>query len=151
VAASVEIAPVAAAEYEDLLPLIAAYQRFYGVPEVDEERNRSFFRRFLAPSDEGLLLGARGEQGLLGYACLYWHFGSLAACESVLLNDLFVLPGARRRGIGRGLIETTADVARGRGAAYVEWATAPDNLSAQRLYDSTGAERSEWISYELRV
>ena len=145
------IAPIAAGEYEELLPLIAAYQRFYEVAEVDEERNRAFFRRFLAPSDDGLLLGARSGGRLVGYACLYWHFSSLEASESVLMNDLYVVEEARGRGVGRALIEATAEVARERGAPHVEWSTAPDNLTAQRLYDSTGAERTEWISYELRA
>jgi len=145
-----EIAPLAAGELEELLPLIAAYQRFYEVEEIDEGRNRDFFRRFLAPSEDGLLLRAREIGGpILGYACLYWHFSSLAAAESVLMNDLFVAEPARGRGVGRALIEASATVTRERGAHQLEWATAPDNHSAQRLYDRTGAERSEWISYEL--
>lgn len=148
---SVEIAPIADEEFEELLPLIAAYQCFYEAEEIDEERNRTFFRRFLAPSEDGLLLGARREGRLVGYACLYWHFSSLDACESVLMNDLYVTEGARGQGVGRALIEATAEVARERGAPYVEWSTAPDNATAQRLYDSAGAERSEWVSYELRV
>jgi GNAT superfamily N-acetyltransferase len=148
-AAEIEIAPVSAAEYESLLPLIAAYQRFYEVEEIDAERNRAFFRRFLAPSEDGMLLGARDEGELVGYACLYWHFSSLSAAESVLMNDLFVSEGVRGRGVGRALIEGSAAVARERGAAHLEWSTAPDNLTAQRLYDSTGAERSEWLEYEL--
>lgn len=151
VAAEVEIAPIADDELEQLLPLIAAYQRFYEVEEIDEERNRAFFRRFLAPSEDGLLLGARRDGRLVGYACLYWHFSSLEAVESVLMNDLYVVEEARGGGVGRALIEASAEVARERGAPYVEWATAPDNETAQRLYDSTGAERSEWVSYELRV
>jgi GNAT superfamily N-acetyltransferase len=151
VAAEVEIAPISAEEFEELLPLIAAYQRFYEVEEIDEERNRAFFRRFLAPSDDGLLLGARREGRLVGYACLYWHFSSLEAVETVLMNDLFVVADCRGDGIGRALIEASAEVARERGAPYLEWATAPDNETAQRLYDATGAERSEWLSYELRV
>jgi GNAT superfamily N-acetyltransferase len=151
VPAGVDIAPVSAAEFEALLPLIAAYQRFYEVEEIDEERNRTFFRRFLAPSDDGMLLGARDGDELLGYACLYWHFSSLAAAESVLMNDLFVTEAARGRGVGRALIEASAAVGRERGAAHLEWATAPDNLTAQRLYDSTGAERSEWVEYELEL
>ena len=151
VPAEVEIAPIHVEEFEQLLPLIAAYQRFYEVEEIDEERNRAFFRRFLGPSEDGLLLGAHSEGRLVGYACLYWHFSSLEACESVLMNDLFVDESARGQGVGRTLIEAAAEVARERGVPFVEWSTAPDNRTAQRLYDSTGAERSEWFSYELRV
>jgi GNAT superfamily N-acetyltransferase len=151
VPAEFEIAPVAGDEFEELLPLIAAYQRFYEVDEIDEERNRTFFQRFLALSEDGLLLGARREGRLVGYACLYWHFSSLEACESVLMNDLYVAEDARGEGVGRALIEAAVEVARERGAPYVEWATAPDNRTAQRLYNSTGAERSEWVAYELRV
>jgi GNAT superfamily N-acetyltransferase len=151
VPAELQIAPIEATEFESLLPLIAAYQRFYEVGEVDEERNRAFFRRFIAPSEDGMLLGARDSGGMLGYACLYWHFSSLSATESVLMNDLFVSEAARGHGVGRALIEASAAVARERGAAHLEWATAPDNLTAQRLYDSTGAERSEWVEYELEL
>jgi GNAT superfamily N-acetyltransferase len=151
VAAELKIAPVAVEEFEQLLPLIAAYQRFYEVEAIDEERNRTFFRRFLGPSEDGLLLGARSDGRLVGYACLYWHFSSLEACESVLMNDLYVDDSMRGQGVGRALIEATAAVARERGVPFVEWSTAPDNEIAQRLYDSTGAERTEWVSYELRV
>ena len=151
VPAELEIAPIAVEQFEDLLPLIAAYQRFYEVAEVDDDRNRLFFRRFLAPSEDGLLLGARDEGRLVGYACLYWHFSSLEACESVLMNDLYVDESARGQGVGRALIEAAAAVAREREVPFVEWSTAPDNETAQRLYDRTGAKRTEWFSYELRV
>jgi GNAT superfamily N-acetyltransferase len=145
----IQIGPVEDAEFERLLPLIGSYQRFYEVEDVDEERNRAFFRRFLAPSEDGLLIGARAEGRLLGFACLYWHFSSTLAAETVLMNDLYVEPEARGKGIGRKLIEAGREVARERGAAHLEWATAPDNHTAQRLYDSTGAKRSEWVEYEL--
>ena len=145
----VRVEPISAQQLRTLLPMIAAYQRFYEVEDIDEQRNRAFFSRFLAPREDGLLLGAwRGEQ-LLGYACLYWHFTSLVPAETVLMNDLFVDESARGHGVGRTLIEASAGVARERGAHHLEWATAPDNKTAQRLYDSTGAERSEWIEYEL--
>lgn len=144
------IAPVSAAEFEQLLPLIADYQRFYRA-EPDDDRNREFFRRFLAPSPDGLLLGARDENGFLGYACLYWHFSSTRAIEAVLMNDLFVVAEARGKGVGRALIEASAAVGRERGAAVLEWSTEPGNATAQRLYDSTGAKRSEWVSYEIAL
>ena len=65
------------------------------------------------------------------------------------MNDLFVVPELRGGGVGRALIEASLEVARERGAAQLEWQTAPDNHTAQRLYDSTGAHRSTWISYDL--
>ena len=149
-AEGVEVSPLREEEFEALLPMIAAYQGFYEVDDIDHERNRHFFGRFLAPSDDGLLLAAREESGtIVGYACLYWHFSSLAAQETVLMNDLFVTPEARGRGVGRTLIEASADVARERGAAWLEWATAPDNHTAQRLYDSMTSEKSTWLEYEL--
>jgi GNAT superfamily N-acetyltransferase len=145
------IEPIVPSELEAMLPLIAAYQRFYEVERVDEERNREFFGRFVAPSEDGVLLGAWRGAEPVGYACLYWHFTSLVPAETVLMNDLYVSEGHRGEGIGRALIEASAEVARERGAHQLEWATAPDNRTAQRLYDSTGAERSEWIEYDLRL
>jgi GNAT superfamily N-acetyltransferase len=149
VPAPIRIEPITQGQFERLLPLIGAYQRFYEAEQIDEERNRAFFSRFIAPSDDGMLLGAwRGDE-LLGYACLYWHFTSIVPAETVLMNDLYVNPDTRGQGIGRALIEASASIARERGAHRLEWATAPDNETAQRLYDSTGAERSGWIEYEL--
>ncbi|HEY8809768.1 MAG TPA: GNAT family N-acetyltransferase [Solirubrobacterales bacterium] len=149
--AELRIEPISPEQMQMLLPMIAAYQRFYEVEEIDEERNRAFFSRFLAPSDDGMLLGAWRSGQLVGYACLYWHFTSLVPAETVLMNDLYVAEGQRGEGIGRALIEAGAEVARRRGAHHLEWATAPGNETAQRLYDSTGAKRSEWIEYELRL
>ena len=146
---AVRVEPVSAQQLETLLPMIAAYQRFYEVEDIDAERNRTFFSRFLAPSENGMLLGAWHGENLVGYACLYWHFTSLVPAETVLMNDLFVDDSHRGRGIGRALIEASAAVARERGAHRLEWATQPDNVTARRLYDSTGAELSEWVEYEL--
>lgn len=145
------IAPIESGQMDGLLPLIAAYQRFYEVEDVDDERNRDFFSRFLAPSDDGMLIGAWRDGELLGYACLYWTFTSLVPAEMVLMNDLYVVPESRGKGVGRALIEASAAVARERGANHLQWVTAPDNGTAQRLYDSTGAHREPSIEYELRL
>jgi GNAT superfamily N-acetyltransferase len=150
VPAELRIEPISSEQMQMLLPMIGAYQRFYEVEEIDDERNSAFFSRFLAPSEDGMLLGAWRGENLVGYACLFWHFTSLVPAETVLMNDLYVAPAHRGEGVGRALIEASAEVARRRGAHHLEWATAPGNETAQRLYDSTGAERSEWIEYELR-
>jgi GNAT superfamily N-acetyltransferase len=144
-----QIEPISEGQFERLLPLIAAYQRFYEAEQIDEERNRAFFARFIAPSEDGMLLGAWDDDELVGYACLYWSFTSTVPAETVLMNDLYVEPDSRGKGVGRALIEASAAIARERGAPRLEWMTAPDNKTAQRLYDSTGAVRSEWVEYEL--
>jgi GNAT superfamily N-acetyltransferase len=140
---------ITAEQFEALVPMIAAYQGFYEAEDIRTERNREFFRRFIAPSDDGMLIGAWRGGRLLGYTCLYWHFSSTKAVETVLMNDLYVDAEARGEGVGRALIEAAAEVGRERGSPILEWSTAPDNATAQRLYDSTGAERSTWIEYEL--
>jgi GNAT superfamily N-acetyltransferase len=145
------IEPITEEQFEAVLPLIAGYQRFYGVQRPDEERNRAFFRRFLAPSEDGLLLGAWEGDELAGFATLYWTFSSTHAAEVVLMNDLFVSEGKRGAGFGRALIEESLEVARRRGARHLEWVTAQDNRGAQRLYDRTGASSDTWIGYELQA
>lgn len=143
--------PIKPTELDELLPLVAGYQKFYGA-EADHDRNRRFFSRFLDPSDEGLLLGAWMDRRLTGFATLYWFFSSTKAADSVLMNDLFVSEDVRGAGIGRALIASALDQARQRGAAHLEWFTAPDNQTAQRLYDSVpGAGRSTWYAYEVEA
>ena len=149
--ADVEVRPVGTEEMDQVLPLIAGYQMFYGA-KPDEERNRRFFSRFLHPSEEGLLLGAWVDGELVGFANLYWFFSSTKATETVLMNDLFVKEGVRGKGTGRALIQSALDETRRRGAAHLEWFTAPDNATAQRLYDSVpGAGRSIWYAYEIEA
>jgi len=145
------IAALRADELAEALRLIAGYQRFYQAEHVDDARNEAGFRRFIAPSESGLLLGARADGALVGFACLHWIFDSIAARDAVLLSDLFVAEQCRGTGVGRALIDAAAKAARGRGVPVLRWVTATDNTTAQALYDRTGATRSTWFEYELRV
>ena len=147
---TIRVEPLKEADYEQVLPLIAGYQRFY-LAEPDAERNRTFFRRFLDPSEDGLLLGAWKDGELVGFATLYWTFSSTKADEAALMNDLFVTDGHRGEGIGLALIEASVAAARERGMRHLEWFTALDNETAQRLYARTGAERSGWYNYEIPI
>jgi GNAT superfamily N-acetyltransferase len=148
-ATSARIGPVTDASFETFLPLIAQYQVFYEA-EPDDERNRRYFRRFLAPSDVGLLLGAWDGDEPVAFTCLYFMGSSVIAKDVVLLSDLLVVQSHRGRRIGAALIDAALEVGRARGAAHVEWLTAVDNRRAQRLYESVpGAERYAWFGYEV--
>ncbi len=148
---AIDIRPVTVEELPEILPLIAAYQEFYEVEDIDRDRNLSFFSRFVGENDDGWIHAAWDGDLPVGFACYYLHKSSFAVTDTVLLNDLYVSESVRGQGIGRRFIETGRELARGVGSPVLEWATAPDNTRAQALYDSTGAEKKTWLEYELKV
>ena len=146
----VGVAPMAADELEEALPLFAGYQRFYGVDEPDDDRNRRFFARFLAPSEAGLLLRARTDDAMTGFACLYFTQLDQRRRRRPAVGPVRDPRGTRTR---RGA-RAHRGLARGREgswAAHLEWLTAIDNRTAQRLYEQFDAERSAWFGYEIHT
>jgi len=143
------IETVTFANFADALPLLAAYQEFYGaVP--DAVRNEQHFSRFLNDHTQGILFLARDTQGTaVGVATIYFPFSSVRAGVQCLMNDLYVVPTARGAGVGRTLIEHCRQYAREHGYAALVWTTAESNATAQRLYDSLPTERSNWVHYRL--
>lgn len=139
-----------------LLPLVRAYCDFYGVSPRDD-RLVALSRALIDDVGEGVQLLARevrddGRAGdPVGFATVYWTWQTLDAMRIGVMNDLYVVPEARGGGVGRRLIEYCRGECRKRGAAKLVWETAPDNSTAQRLYDSTGAEPSTWLTYELEA
>ncbi|HEX8121955.1 MAG TPA: GNAT family N-acetyltransferase [Solirubrobacteraceae bacterium] len=145
------IAPATHEDLDDVLELFAGYQRFYTGDARPDDHNRAFLTRFLAPSDDGLLLVARdaGSGEAMGFANLYWTFSSTRATEHALMNDLFVSESARGTNVGHQLIEAARDAAAQRGIDGLSWMTALDNRQAQRLYERFDADRSVWFEYEV--
>lgn len=132
----------------DFLPLFAGYQRFYRA-RSDRTRNLRFFGRFIAPSEEGVVLGAWREERPVGFACVYWTYSSVRATRVALLNDLYVAEDARGQGVGRKLLSSAKTAAARRGIRVLRWFTAPTNKTARRMYDRTGASSSHWVEYTL--
>jgi len=146
-----EIRAVSTDEFSEFEPLFVLYQEFYEVEDIDLDRNRAFFSRFVGGTSDGWLLGAFEDGEPVGFGCFYRHKSSLSATDIVLMNDLYVKEGIRGKGIGRKLIDAGVGLAREWGASHLSWATAPDNHTAQKLYDSTGAHKSTWLEYEIEV
>jgi GNAT superfamily N-acetyltransferase len=143
------ITTVGTADIPELMPMLRAYCDFYRVDPSDE-RLLALVRALIAEPSEGLQLIARDTGGTpLGFATIYWTWQTLHAGRVGVLNDLFVVPASRGSGTGRALIERCRELCRERGAEKLVWETAPDNTTAQRLYDGIGAEKSTWLTYEL--
>lgn len=146
---TLRIAAANADNFDELLDLIEDYQRFYEVKDIQRERNRRFFRRFLEHPEEGLQFVAyRGDQAV-GFTTLYFPYSSTQARAFALMNDLFVTAGVRGEGVGLALIEKAREVAKARGYNKLSWMTAQDNHIAQRLYDRLEVEKSAWFEYSL--
>jgi GNAT superfamily N-acetyltransferase len=148
---AVTVEPVGEADLRDLLPLLRGYCDFYRVHPPDE-RLEALCRELLERPEEGMQLIARDERGeAIGFATVYWTWATLVAMRVGVMNDLYVKQAARGRGAGRALLEACRARAREHGVAGLEWETQPGNTRAQRLYESLGAERSEWVGYWLPV
>jgi GNAT superfamily N-acetyltransferase len=154
-AAGPAIAVAAEDDLADLLPLMRAYSDFYGVAPRDDAL-LALSRALIAdPEREGVQLVARAPDGAaVGFATVFWTWSTTRAARIGVMNDLFVAPHARGAAAGRvgeALIAGCAERARAHGAVSLAWQTALDNERAQALYDRIGAERSQWLDYDLPV
>jgi GNAT superfamily N-acetyltransferase len=146
----IEIGPVEAQDVEALLPLMRGYCDFYGAEPSDAELEAMSRHFIVTDHREGTQLIARDLSGrAVGHATVLWSWDTTLAARLAVMEDLFVAPHARGGGVGHALLDACRDLAAQRGATGLDWLTAPDNESAQRLYDATGARRGEWVSYRL--
>ncbi len=131
----------------EVLPLIRAYQEFYKVSEISDDRNSEFFAQFGESSPDGCQFIYREAGSVVGFATVYFSFTSTIAAKVAVLNDLYTLPNCRGKGVGRQLIEHCRNYAAENGAARLQWVTAPDNEQAQKLYASLNTGKSTWHFY----
>ena len=86
----------------------------------------------------------------VGFALFFHNFSTFLGRPGIYLEDLFVVPEARGRGVGRALLAHLARLAVERGCGRVEWAVLDWNAPAIRFYDSLGARpNDEWTVYRL--
>src|SRR5215469_3197902 len=131
--------------------LFDEYRQFYKLPG-DLERATAYITARRAAGDSVVLVAADESEQLLGFTQLYPTWCSLLAGPVYVLYDLYVPPGARRRGIGRALLEAAADRARRDGKLRMTLSTAKPNVNAQTLYESLGWERdNEFYVYNLNL
>ena len=86
-----------------------------------------------------------------GFTQLYPSFSSVGMKKIWILNDLFVAPGHRQKGIARALINYVLGYSRESGRQKVVLSTAYDNFNAQKLYEKLGFTRADFHNYEIEV
>jgi ribosomal protein S18 acetylase RimI-like enzyme len=137
-------------DIDHVAPLFDAYRQFYGLAS-DPQLSREFLAARLE-RHESIVFAAGDRRNPIGFTQLDPSFGSLSAAPLLILYDLFVAPSARRRGVGRLLMERAREHALSTGARTIVLSTAVTNSVAQRLYESLGYRRDrEFLTYELAL
>jgi GNAT superfamily N-acetyltransferase len=144
----VAIRRAASNDLDAAVRLFSGYLRFYEKAVVDAAV-REFIAQRLARRDSVFYL-AEIDGEAVGFTQLYPAFASLSLAPSWILNDLYVDPSARGRGVGEALMAAARELAVSNGAAELMLQTARTNATAQRLYEKLGWVRDdEFLVYTL--
>lgn len=105
--------------------------------------------------DEGhtlrALLAWEGEVAV-GLAVYYETYSTFVGKTGIYLEDIFVKPDCRGRGIGRALLGAVAREASERDCARLEWQALDWNVDAHRFYESIGATKlSQWLPFRMET
>jgi GNAT superfamily N-acetyltransferase len=93
---------------------------------------------------------AQWDGVVVGVKIWYRIYGTFEARPALFLEDLFVRPPFRRRGIGKGLVRQLVRYALEEGANRIDWSVLDWNTPAMEFYDEIGAQAvSDWRVYRL--
>jgi ribosomal protein S18 acetylase RimI-like enzyme len=137
------------------LPAVAKlfdlYRQFYE-QAADAQRAAKFIQQRVERQESVILVAEDPHSALVGFCQLYPSFCSVEAQPIFVLYDLFVLPEARGRGVGRQLLLAAEERASADGMARMDLTTARTNTTAQRLYESLGwVQDSVFLAYNRCV
>jgi GNAT superfamily N-acetyltransferase len=141
--------PLNKSDYDQWRSLWDQYLIFYK-HELTEEQTQLTFSRLLDEKFNlhGFVLELDGRVCAIAHTS--FRNSTWSENQELYLEDLFVEPNQRGKGLGRALIEATAAFGRQHGSPKIYWQTHRDNATAQRLYDSL-AVKSEFITYEKNI
>jgi len=132
----------------DLLAMIRAladYERLAHLVVTDEARlTEALFGE--RPAAEALIAREAAQNGAAAGFALFFHtFSTFLGRRGLWLEDLFVYPASRGRGLGRKLLSEVAAIARRRECGRLEWAVLDWNQPAIAFYEGMGATlMPEW-------
>jgi GNAT superfamily N-acetyltransferase len=140
---AVAVRRAALADAARLAPLFDAYRQFYQLAP-DVAGALAWMTDRLRRGDATILVAADAADGTpLGFTQLYTTLCSLSLAPYAILSDLYVVPGARRRGVARQLLVAAREFAVETGLSRLELQTARDNVAARALYESLGWIRDD--------
>ena len=144
------IGTITAEEIPALLEMIRELARFERLEHEMKATVASLRKALFGRQPVAGALLARCDGKAVGYAIYFSTFSSFVGRPGLWLEDLYVRPRFRKRGIGRRLIEAVAGVAARRNCGRFEWTALNWNQNALEFYKSLGANAlNEWVLVRL--
>ena len=144
------ISPARERDLDALSRLFDLYRVFY-LCDPDPDSARAFLEARIKKGDSHVLC-AFDDDRMVGFVQLYPSFSSTDMNRIWILNDLFVEPSARRKGVGAELLRAAREFGKQTGASYLSLETQTTNTTAQSLYEKEGWSRDlEFYNYNLEM
>jgi GNAT superfamily N-acetyltransferase len=143
--ASIRIVPAQAADVPVILRMIKALAEYeqltHEVTATEDDLRQSLF----GPRPAGEVVLAYSGQAPIGFALFFHTFSTFLGRHGLYLEDLFVVPEWRGKGVGKQLLAHVAAIAASRNCGRLEWAVLDWNESAIAFYRRMGAHvLDEW-------
>jgi ribosomal protein S18 acetylase RimI-like enzyme len=139
-AASVSIREAREADLDAVGRLLHDFNREFDDPAPAPAQLTVRVRELLTGGDTGLLIAGEDPVGL---ALMRFRLSLWVPGLECYLAELYVIPVMRGQGIGRALMVAAMDLARARGADYMDLGTAETDVVARHLYESLGFDNHE--------
>jgi GNAT superfamily N-acetyltransferase len=126
---------------------LAGYER---APDAVVATEQDFLRHGFGPSPRFSVLLAEEDGQVAGFALWFFTFSTWLGKPGVYLEDLFVRPELRGRGIGKAMMIELARIAVREGCGRFEWSVLDWNQPSIDFYRSLGARlMEEWVVCRL--
>jgi ribosomal protein S18 acetylase RimI-like enzyme len=133
---------------KDLIPLFNGYRLFYGQPS--DEEGAKYFLLARIQNEESVIYIAYMDDNPVGFVQLYPFFSSVGMQRAYILNDLFVDPSFRKKGVGKALMEQAFQFCEEKKVRFVTLQTATNNHSAKALYEQMGMHIDNECDYYIK-
>jgi ribosomal protein S18 acetylase RimI-like enzyme len=120
--------------------LLHAFNVEFGEPTPDAEVIADRAAPLIESGEVTVLFAGEGPDG---FTQLRFRPSLYTGALDAHLEELYVVPERRGRGLGRALLEAAMEYARGRGAAHIDLGTSEDDVAARALYESGGFTNRE--------
>jgi GNAT superfamily N-acetyltransferase len=130
-----------------LIRELAEYERLADKVILDEAK---LGEHLFGPRPYAEVLVAEDAGAVVGLALFFHNYSTFGGRPGIYLEDLFVRPAARGKGLGKGLLLALARLAVERDCCKVEWSVLNWNEPSIRFYEALGAKpQDEWTVYRL--